>query len=58
MSDKYVALVNKVRLTEETIIPPGNKATLTEAVARSYFKTLAYKDEYEVAQVIYRIRIP
>jgi indolepyruvate ferredoxin oxidoreductase len=50
LSEKYVALVNKVRLAEETIIP-GNKATLTEAVARSYFKTLAYKDEYEVARL-------
>jgi indolepyruvate ferredoxin oxidoreductase len=50
LSDKYVALVNKVRLAEETIIP-GNKATLTAAVARSYFKTLAYKDEYEIARL-------
>ncbi len=50
LSDKYVALVNRVRLAEEAIIP-GNKATLTEAVARSYFKTLAYKDEYEVARL-------
>jgi len=50
LSDKYVALVDRVRLAEEAIIP-GNKASLTEAVARGYFKTLAYKDEYEVARL-------
>jgi indolepyruvate ferredoxin oxidoreductase len=50
LADKYVALVNKVRSAEEAIVP-GASTALTDAVARSYFKTLAYKDEYEVARL-------
>jgi len=50
LSDRFLALVNKVRTAEEAIVP-GAKAALTDAVARSYFKTLAYKDEYEVARL-------
>ena len=50
LSERYLALVNKVRTAEEAIIP-GAKAKFTKAVARSYFKTLAYKDEYEVARL-------
>ncbi|MDP2821928.1 MAG: indolepyruvate ferredoxin oxidoreductase family protein [Sulfuritalea sp.] len=42
-ASRYVALVERVRQV--------GSATLTEAVARNYFKLLAYKDEYEVARL-------
>jgi indolepyruvate ferredoxin oxidoreductase len=46
---KYTQLVERVRKEE-----PGKargQSGLTEAVARYYFKLLAYKDEYEVARL-------
>ncbi len=43
LADRYRAFVGEVRTR-------GNDE-LTEAVARSYFKLLAYKDEYEVARL-------
>jgi indolepyruvate ferredoxin oxidoreductase len=46
---RYAALVQRVRDAEAKILP--GSARLTEAVARSYFKLLAYKDEYEVARL-------
>ncbi len=46
---RYLQLVERVR-TIETERFPGNLA-LTEAVARYYFKLMAYKDEYEVARL-------
>ncbi|KFN50694.1 indolepyruvate ferredoxin oxidoreductase family protein [Arenimonas composti] len=46
---RYLALVDKVR-AEEARKVPGSTA-LTEAVARYYFKLMAYKDEYEVARL-------
>ena len=46
---RYVDFVTKV-LTAESAKVPG-KTTLTEAVARYYFKLLAIKDEYEVARL-------
>jgi indolepyruvate ferredoxin oxidoreductase len=46
---KYRALIEKVRAEEEKQTP-GSTA-LTEAVARYYFKLMAYKDEYEVARL-------
>ncbi|HCS68748.1 MAG TPA: indolepyruvate ferredoxin oxidoreductase family protein, partial [Rhodospirillaceae bacterium] len=46
---RYSALVDKVRHTEAAL---GTGATeLTEAAARSFFKLMAYKDEYEVARL-------
>ena len=45
----YLQLVERVR-TIETDRLPGS-LSLTEAVARYYFKLLAYKDEYEVARL-------
>jgi len=48
-AQRYRNLVERVRLVEQQRIP-GNTA-LTEAVARSYHKLLAYKDEYEVARL-------
>ena len=44
LADRYLALVDRVRGSA------GNDE-LTEAVARSYFKLLSYKDEYEVARL-------
>ncbi|MFT4248505.1 MAG: indolepyruvate ferredoxin oxidoreductase family protein, partial [Pseudomonas sp.] len=46
---RYRALVERVRAVEAQRAP-GSTA-LTEAVARYYFKLLAYKDEYEVARL-------
>ena len=48
LAERYVDLVERVRRTEEAITD-GNQ--LADTVARAYFKTLAYKDEYEVARL-------
>jgi len=45
---RYAALVERVRQVESDRL---RSTTLTEAVARYYFKLLAYKDEYEVARL-------
>ena len=44
---QYQSLVDRVKAAE---VPLG-RTTLTEAVARYYFKLMAYKDEYEVARL-------
>ena len=44
LADRYTALVQRVRNTT-------GDSNLTAAVARSYFKLLSYKDEYEVARL-------
>ncbi len=46
---RYVALVDKVRAEEAK--RAGGSTELTAAVARYYFKLMAYKDEYEVARL-------
>jgi indolepyruvate ferredoxin oxidoreductase len=46
---RYRALVERVRAAEEKAAP-GSTA-LTDAVARSLFKLMSYKDEYEVARL-------
>ncbi|HET6304156.1 MAG TPA: DUF6537 domain-containing protein, partial [Myxococcota bacterium] len=46
---RYAALVERVAAREKEIARDGSR--LAEAVARSYFKLLAYKDEYEVARL-------
>ncbi|HBD19994.1 MAG TPA: indolepyruvate ferredoxin oxidoreductase family protein [Arenimonas sp.] len=46
---RYVALVDKVRQAEARKAPGSTE--LTAAVARYYFKLMAYKDEYEVARL-------
>lgn len=46
---RYRALVERVRAVEADRTP--GRAGLAEAVARYYFKLLAYKDEYEVARL-------
>ena len=48
-ADRYRALVEWVR-TAESKARPGSEALAT-AVARNYYKLLAYKDEYEVARL-------
>ena len=49
---RYHRLVERVR-AREAECAPGSSA-LTEAVARYYFKLMAYKDEYEVARLYTR----
>ncbi len=48
-AERYAALVKRVSEIEAQKFP-GKKA-LSAAVARYYFKVLAYKDEYEVARL-------
>ncbi|TAL32470.1 MAG: indolepyruvate ferredoxin oxidoreductase family protein [Alphaproteobacteria bacterium] len=48
-ANKYKALVDAVR--EADIRLKGNPGKLTDAVARYYYKLMAYKDEYEVARL-------
>jgi len=48
-AQRYRSLIDRVAAREQ-IVAPGSKL-LTEAVARGYFKLLAYKDEYEVARL-------
>jgi indolepyruvate ferredoxin oxidoreductase len=45
---RYEALVNTVRHAESAL---GAGDKLSRAVAKSYFKLMAYKDEYEVARL-------
>src|SRR5690606_21908430 len=47
---RYVALVDRVRAAERALAGDG-PLRLSEAVARSFFKLMAYKDEYEVARL-------
>jgi indolepyruvate ferredoxin oxidoreductase len=48
-ADRYLKFVRQVRAAEERLVP--NSRMLTIAVARSLFKLMAYKDEYEVARL-------
>ncbi|CAO3438339.1 indolepyruvate ferredoxin oxidoreductase family protein [Azospirillum doebereinerae] len=48
-ADRYRALVERAK-TAEARVSPGSTA-LAEAVARSAFALMAYKDEYEVARL-------
>jgi len=45
LADRYTSLVQRVRDAD------GCSDELTEVVAKSYFKLLSYKDEYEVARL-------
>jgi indolepyruvate ferredoxin oxidoreductase len=46
---RYGEFIAKARAAEHACAP--GRTRLTEAVARSYFKLLAYKDEYEIARL-------
>ena len=48
-SARYSSFVERVRQVEQRAQPGSDK--LVSAVAKSYFKLLAYKDEYEVARL-------
>ena len=48
LAKRYRDLVEQVRDAERGV---GGDGRLAEAVARSYFKLLSYKDEYEVARL-------
>ena len=50
LSDKYQALIDRVRDAENEVAGAASEI-LTRAVCKAYFKTLAYKDEYEVARL-------
>jgi indolepyruvate ferredoxin oxidoreductase len=50
LANRYMELVDKVR-TREQALTKREDLPLTAAVARSWFKTLSYKDEYEVARL-------
>ncbi len=48
-ADRFMTLVTAVKVAEQKAVP-GSTA-LTEAAARSFFRLMAYKDEYEVARL-------
>ena len=48
-AQRYAALVRQVRDAEAARVP--GRSELTEAVARYYYKLLAYKDKYEIARL-------
>ena len=49
LARQYEALVDRIRAAEQRVTPGGE--ALTQAVAESYFKLLAVKDEFEVARL-------
>ncbi len=48
LADRYKQMLERVRTAETRLSGSGE---LTRAVAKSYFKLLSYKDEYEVARL-------
>ena len=48
---QYTALVEQVRAAESKLGDAAKSMKLTEAVARYFYKLMAYKDEYEVARL-------
>ncbi len=48
LAERFTTLVDRVREAETRL---GGDESLTKAVARSWFKLLSYKDEYEVARL-------
>jgi indolepyruvate ferredoxin oxidoreductase len=49
---RFLDLVERARAAEQRVEPGIGPGRLTVAVARSYHKLLAYKDEYEVARLM------
>ena len=50
-AERFRARVDRVRAAERNVAGADCTPRLTEAVARNYFKLMAYKDEYEVARL-------
>ncbi len=50
-AQQYGDFVEQVKAAESVLLGAGKPLRLTEAVARYYFKLMAYKDEYEVARL-------
>src|SRR5690606_15169173 len=50
LGERYLDFVNRARAREASL-RKGHDLPFTTAVAKSWFKTLAYKDEYEVARL-------
>jgi indolepyruvate ferredoxin oxidoreductase len=53
-AQRYIRLVAQTRMAEMALLErsaPRNRLPLTDAVARGFFKLMAYKDEYEVARL-------
>ncbi|HEX5764447.1 MAG TPA: indolepyruvate ferredoxin oxidoreductase family protein [Woeseiaceae bacterium] len=50
LGERYLDVVNRARARESSL-RKGHDMPFTAAVAKSWFKTLAYKDEYEVARL-------
>ncbi|WP_373896704.1 DUF6537 domain-containing protein, partial [uncultured Massilia sp.] len=50
-AEQYRALVAGLEAREVEIEGPGSKRAVSKALARSLFKVMAYKDEYEVARL-------
>ncbi len=51
LARRYRARVEQVAAREREVVPQAGASPLATAVARSYAKLLAYKDEYEVARL-------
>lgn len=51
-AERYARWVDRIRRKESEVAPAST--ALTMAVAREYFRLLAYKDEYEVARLFTR----
>jgi indolepyruvate ferredoxin oxidoreductase len=54
VADKFEAAVRRVQAVEQAILPEGLRGSdqpLAEAVAKYYYKLLAYKDEFEVGRL-------
>ncbi|MFC0250409.1 indolepyruvate ferredoxin oxidoreductase family protein [Massilia consociata] len=50
-AERYRAAVAKVEAREVELEGPASKRAVSKALARSLFKVMAYKDEYEVARL-------
>jgi indolepyruvate ferredoxin oxidoreductase len=48
-AERYVYFVERVQAAESAVV--SDRSELAEAVARSLYKLMAYKDEYEVARL-------